>query len=115
MLLTCHALAGWTPLRTTTSGIDYIDTEPWAVERHLRRVFTLTDLTRPDSDGDRSYRTLLEIDCSNTIYRSLSGVFYAGAMASGPGTGRTDSPSPWRQVQPGSAAAAVMKLVCAKP
>lgn len=115
VLLACNALAGWTPLRTTARGIDYIDTEPLAVERNLRRVSTLTDLARPDSDGDRAYRTLLEIDCNNTIYRSIESAFFAEPMASGKSTARTDSASPWRQAPDGSAAAAVMKLVCAKP
>ncbi len=115
LLLACHALAGWTPLRTTTGGVDYIDTNTVVPERHLRRVLTLTDLAHPDKDGDRSYRTLLEIDCKNTIYRSLASFFFAGPMASGAGTGRTDIPSPWRQVQADSATAAAMTLVCAAP
>ena len=106
------AQAGWTPVRTTSRSIDYVDLQSVVALGDLRRVWTLADLVRPDQDGDRSYRTLLEVDCRNTIYRSLEGVFYDASMAGGRATGRTDAPSPWRQVSLDSTVGAVMGLVC---
>jgi hypothetical protein len=110
-----QAAAGWTVVRTTVHGVDYVDRASVTADRHLRRVWTLGDLARPDKDGDRSYRSLLEFDCTSTIYRSLESVFYAQALAGGKPSGRTDVPSPWRQVPDDSAASAVMKMACAKP
>ena len=108
------AQGGWTAVRSTSRSIDYVDLQSVAAVGDLRRVWTLADLARSDQAGDRSYRTLVEVDCRSTIYRSLEGVFYDMSMAGGRATGRTDAPSPWRQVLPDSTVGAVMGLVCPK-
>jgi len=115
-LLVCSgtACADWAPVGGTSKTEDYIDLATVQVTGNLRRVWTLHNLLQPDSDGDRSYRSLLEYDCKNAIYRSLQGLFHSQPMAAGRMTGRTDAASPWRAVEAGSMSAAVMRLVCAR-
>ena len=107
------ARADWLALGGTVRSDDFIDPATLQSTGRMRRVWTLHNLRQADRDGDRSYRSLLEYDCQNLIYRSMESMFYAEPMARGHPSGRTDAPSPWRAVEPESISAAMQKLVCA--
>ena len=107
------ARADWVALGGTDRSDDFIDLATLQSTGLLRRVWTLHNLRQADRDGDRSYRSRLEYDCQNLIYRSMESMFYAEPMARGRPSGRTDAPSPWRTVEPGSISAAMQRLVCA--
>jgi hypothetical protein len=112
---TLPARADWVPIGASESSYEYLDLKTLRVNGDLRRIWVLDDLSAPDKDGDRSYRTLLEYDCRAERYRSLQGIFYAGSMATGRVTARTSQASVWRKVMEGTISATVMKAVCSRP
>ena len=107
------ARADWVALGGTAQSEAFVDPASMEATGRTRRVWTLHNLRVVDKDGDRSYRSLLEYDCQNLIYRSVETLFYAEAMARGRPSGRNGAPSPWRAVEQGSISAAMHKLVCA--
>ena len=107
------ARADWVALAGTSQSDAFIDPATVLTTGRIRRVWTLHNLRLADKDGDRSYRSLLEYDCQDLIYRSVETLFYADAMAQGRASGRNGAPSPWRAVEPESISAAMQKLVCA--
>ena len=104
--------ADWVALGGTSQSDAFIDPATVQTTGRIRRVWTLHNLRLADKDGDRSYRSLLEYDCQNLIYRSAETLFYADAMAQGRPSGRNGAPSPWRAVEDGSISAAMQRLVC---
>ena len=107
------ARADWVALGGTNQSDAFIDPTTVQTTGRIRRVWTLHNLRLADEDGDRSYRSLLEYDCQDLIYRSVETLFYANAMAQGRPSGRNGAPSPWRSVEDGSISAAMQRLVCA--
>ncbi len=107
------AHADWVTLGGTTQSDAFIDPATVEGTGRLRRVWTLHNLRAVDKDGDRSYRSLLEYDCQNRIYRSVETLFYPDAMARGRASGRNGAASPWRAVEEGSISAAMHTLLCA--
>lgn len=116
LLLSCALPlhAQWTPVDGSEKSYDYVDWQTLRAEGDLRRVWTLHDLLQRDKDGDMSYRNHLEYDCAGGRYRSLQSLFYAGSMATGRLTGRSEAPSPWRVVSPGTIGATVMRSACSR-
>ena len=108
-----QARADWLALGGSGQSDAFIDPATVQTTGRVRRVWSLHNLRLVDKDGDRSYRSLLEYDCQNLIYRSVETLFYAEAMAQGRPSGRNGAPSPWRAVEDGSISAAMQKLVCA--
>ena len=107
------ARADWVAFGGTNQSDAFIDPTTVQTTGRIRRVWTLHNLRLADEDGDRSYRSLLEYDCQDQIYRSVETLFYANAMAQGRPSGRNGAPSPWRALEDGSISAALQKLVCA--
>jgi len=114
LLVACSARADWAPIGGTEHSYEYVDMATLLVAGDLRRVWILDDLAQADKDGDMSYRTLLEYNCTTVKYRSLQSIFYAGSMATGAVTARSDKPSGWRPVQAGSISASVMRAACSR-
>lgn len=114
LLSAAPAWAGWTPVSGSEKTYDYIDLDTLRVDGPMRRVMTLSDRTEPDRDGDMSYRIFLEYNCARQTYRSLHSMFFSGAMATGPTTGKTDRASEWRPVIDGTISASVMKTICSR-
>jgi len=112
LLAAAGAGATWAPVAGTDTSYDYLDLSTLRVDGNLRRVWTLHDLAQPDTDGDRSYRSLLEFHCPESRYRNLQTLFFADAMGTGRMTGRSAQPGAWRAVQVESVAASVMQRVC---
>lgn len=108
------AQADWVALGGTSQSEAYLDPATVQSTGRVRRVWTLHNLRRADKDGDRSYRSLLEYDCQNRIYRSVETRFYSEYGARGRATGRNAAASPWRAVEQGSLSAAMLHLVCAQ-
>ena len=106
------ARADWVALGGTNQSDAFIDPTTVQTTGRIRRVWTLHNLRLADEDGDRSYRSLLEYDCQDQIYRSVETLFYADAMAQGRPSGRNGAPSPWRALEDGSISAAMQRLVC---
>lgn len=111
-LQVASARADWLALGGSAQADDFIDPASVRPNGNLRLVWTLRNLRVADKDGDRSFRSRLEYDCKNLIYRSTESFFYSEPMARGRPTGRTDTPSPWRAVEPDSISAVMQKLVC---
>ena len=97
----------------TAQSEAFVDPASIEATGRMRRLWTLHNLRVVDKDGDRSYRSLLEFDCQNLIYRSVETLFYPEYGASGRASGRNGASSPWRAVEQGSISAAMHKLVCA--
>jgi hypothetical protein len=107
--------AQWVPLSKGDSGaVFYVDRITVRTDGNLRRFWMLIDLEKATGSGDLSYLSFNELDCKEARNRSLEGASFRGQMASGEVSGRSDRPSEWRYVAPGTSTATIMEFVCGR-
>ena len=113
-LLWCSVgFAEWTLISTTT--IDdkfYIDKETLKKKDGNRYIWILADYNKPLSDGTKSSKQLLQIDCELDRFKMIDAITYKDQMGDGD-LNRLDISNPkWNWVTPESTWASITKKVC---
>ena len=105
--------AEWTEVSKGVSGDSfYIDYDIVKENNGYVYFLRLTDLLKPDSEGDLSYKFLLEVDCGNARkFRVLSASYYTQPMAGGKVT-EMNPHDEWYYPKPNSVSGIMTKRVC---
>jgi hypothetical protein len=92
-----------------------LDTETIQKDGTLRRAWTVCNYAVPNADGALSTRSLIEYDCAASRYRILMLSTHSECMAEGQALHVEAATSPWwRDISPGTVAAKLLGLVCAR-
>ena len=93
----------------------YIDLSSIRVTGHMRRVWTLADLSSRNQYGAQSQRSLVEVDCKEQRIRALTYAELAEPMGRGKvlRSENFDPPDRWFFAVPGSTGAHLVRTVCA--
>jgi hypothetical protein len=114
-LFSTGALAHWTKVIETQGTVQYVDLETIEKQGDYRRVMTVHDLKQRGSQGEMSFRRLLEFDCEKNQYRVLWIAGHSGSMAGGTVLGSGQSPNTtWNSISKGNAVEASLRLVCGR-
>jgi len=106
--------AEWTEVSKGVSGDTfYIDYDIVKENNGYVYFLRLTDLLKPDSEGDLSYKFLLEVDCGNARkFRVLSASYYTQPMASGSTSSSPKVPDEWIYPRPNGMDKALTNAAC---
>ena len=104
----------WTKFIESDSAVHYIDLTTLRINGDMRKVWELADLKTRHPDGEMSRRYLTEIDCKEERNRILGNSEHPQPMAGGASLISNQKPSEWAYIAPGTLAAIVLRLVCAK-
>lgn len=112
---TSPAWAEWVKVAETDRAIFYIDPATIRKEGNLRKAWEVHDFKTRQADGNMSDRLKNEYDCKNERNRLLAGSKHPESM----GGGRTifnqsEESTNWNHIPPGTAAATILKIVCAQ-
>jgi len=114
MLISSPVWATWEEVVTGVSGdVAYIDPATIKKEGSIRRVWGLTDLANPTSEGVLSRRYLREIDCKNERTRILTISAHSKSMGDGVTLGINPEVQSWSYIAPETVMAFIQKRVCA--
>jgi hypothetical protein len=108
------AWAAWTKVSDEDGIAYYIDPATVRNTGNLRTVRGLQDLSQNGFDGALSRRTLDEYDCVEKKTRPVSFSDHSGRMGSGQILRRSNPPVAWVDPPPGTHAAIILAMVCAK-
>lgn len=112
--LTAQAWAEWVVISKTAGGtIFYLDPQSLQKDGELRRISTLMNLKEKNKAGKQSARALEEYDCKAEQNRVLSFSDHSEPFAMGQTLVSDDSPTPWKNLAPGTLGQAILLLVCA--
>ena len=114
MIASTHVYAEWVEISKGEKATHYVDLESVKREGNLSSVWVLADLPKPDEDGIKSVRYLIEIDCGQARTRTISYVAYAGNMAQARVIARNRLDGGWKNIMPQSLGERQMKFTCAK-
>ena len=106
--------AEWTWVGEGVNGNTfYIDFDTVKENNGYVYYWDLEDLLKPDSEGDFSYKSLVEVECGTPRKRqSLSEIWYAQPMASGRPSGMHNVPGGRVTLSPDSVFEIVTNAVC---
>lgn len=105
--------AAWEEVVTGVSGdVAYIDPATIKKDGNIRRVWGLTDLANPTSEGILSRRYLREIDCKNERTRILTISGHSKAMGDGVTLGINAEVQSWNYIAPETVMSFIQKRVC---
>ena len=112
--LASPVFAGWTEVAESVNGSTfYIDYDTVKENNGYVYYWDLTDLLKPDSAGDLSYKSLNEVDCGiPRKYRILSDTYYTQPMASGSVNSSSNNASEWIYPSPSSVDETKINAVC---
>ena len=117
-LLLFAAAPAWaelTEIATRDEQTLLLDTTTIQKDGDLRRAWTVCNYAVPNADGALSTRSLMEYDCAASRYRILILSTHPECMAEGQPLHVEAAASPWwRDIPPGTVAAKLLSLVCAK-
>ena len=104
--------ADWTKVDESEIGNHYVDFDKIRKQNGFVYFWTLFDLSKPDPDGDLSYKNYKQGDCKLFRFKSLSFSFHKEPM--GGGTGKTGNPKnpEWNYPSPSSGDKKTLTLVC---
>ena len=111
------SFADWTELDKNDIGdTNYVDYERIRKVDGFVYFWTLSDLLKPDKDGDLSYKHYRQGDCKLFRFKVLSASYHKEPM--GVGTGETP-PVPkehkdWKYPPPNSSMEIILKSVCSR-
>jgi len=106
--------AGWTKVSENAKG-DTFYVDFGRIRKHDGYVYfwKLSDLFKPDKDGDLSIKSYNQVDCKLFRYKRLSYSFHNEPM--GGGTGKPYTPTDkWIYPSPDSANEAILKSICSR-
>jgi hypothetical protein len=110
----------WTPIATSVDGtVSNLDLATLRKEGDIRRVWVLENFSEKkpsmflsDSSGVFSIRYRMEYDCKNERHKTLSYTFFTEKEAKGTVSSKSDLPSNWVDIAPGTAAWKLMETAC---
>ena len=114
LLSVTPAWADWAKVSEEDGIAFFIDPSTVRKFGNLRRVGGLQDLTQNGFDGALSRRTLEEYDCVEMKTRIVSFSDHSGQMGSGEILRWFKQPVAWAYISPGTRAAAILAIVCAR-
>ena len=74
----------------------------------------MTDLLKPDMDGDLSYKSYNQSDCKLFRIKSLSISLHKEPMGGGTGKSFTYNDNDWKYPTPNSSVEQIQKIVCSR-
>jgi len=101
----------WVSYGESEIGVHYYDRASVRATGERKRVWRLIERREALSNGIRSGKALIEIDCREGTYRYLKTMHYAGSMGRGRFIGGSGQ-QPREFVAPGTMAAQLSKAVC---
>lgn len=106
--------AEWSPFSIAPDSSEiFVDHATIRSNGQMRRVWMMANLAKPDKDGDRSFTSLMEVNCGDEQYRQLQYTYYKGPKGSGDLSVNSKS-GDWAYVTPGTFGAQLMKFLCSK-
>ena len=112
LMFASPAYADWEEIGESDSGTYYVDFDRIRKNGEYVYYWDLSDLLKPDEDGDLSYKVYNQGDCGMFRRKTLSYSFHKQPM--GEGIGKTVSPpnSEWHYPPPKSMGEEILKRVC---
>ena len=113
VLFSSTSFAEWTEVVKDVDGNTYyVDYE--RIKKHDGYVYFwyLSDLLKPDSKGDLSYKSYNQGDCNLFRYKIVSDFFYKESMGQGTPVSNNVPDKNWRYPPPGSSMETILKRVC---
>ena len=117
MAFSCSVWAEWVLVtKSEARGVFfYIDPASIRREGNLRKFWQLADFKERNKSLDKSYRSKIELDCKEEIFRVSSITIFSESMLKGNITNSFNYPnSEWENIAPGTLDADTMEYVCAK-
>lgn len=112
LMISSSSFADWTKVHESETGNHYVDFDKIKKQVDFVYYWTLFDLSKPDPDGDLSYKNYKQGDCKLFRFRSLSFSFHKEPMGGGIGvTGNPENPE-WNYPSLNSGDKMTLKLVC---
>ena len=113
-LLSTPVLGEWTKVGESVKGTVYVDFE--RIRKHGGYVYYwyLTDLLKPDKDGDLSAKIYRQGDCKLFRHKILSGSYHKEPMGGGTGITNNDPDKNWTYPSPNSSNETILKSVCSR-
>jgi hypothetical protein len=110
----------WTPIATSVDGtVSNLDLSTLRKEADIRRVWVLENFAEKkpsmflsDTSGVFSIRYRMEYDCKNERQKTLSYTFFTEKDAKGIVSSKSDNPTIWVDVPPGTAGWKLMETAC---
>ena len=104
----------WRKYSSSTQGDRYFDVRSVRAIGHMRRVWTVLDLSKRGPIGELSLRSLNEVDCKEQRARMLALTTFSESMARGDvlfsASGSTSEP--WEFLAPGTVGEDLLQAVC---
>ena len=111
-ILSTSVYAEWEMLGESSDGsVYYVDFD--RIKKHDGFIYYwwLTDLSKPDKDGDLSYKSYNQADCNIFRIKQLSGSYHKTQMGLGRGQ-VLKFPDEWKYPAPGSSIETILNEVC---
>ena len=105
----------WTKVGSSANGNTfYVDYK--RIRKHGGYVYwwDLTDLLKPDKDGDWSYKIYNQGDCRLFRYKRLNFHYHKGQMAGGTHVALNLPDKNWKYPSPNSSSQDILKQVCSR-
>ena len=112
LMFASPAYADWEEIGESDSGTYYVDFDRIRKNGEYVYYWDLSDLLKPDEDGDLSGKVYNQGDCKVLRYKRLSYSFHKQPM--GEGSGNADSPPnpEWMYPPPNTPIEIMLKRVC---
>ena len=115
LMFSSASSAEWTEVAEGVSGTkSYVDLDRIRKNDGYVYVWVLTDLLKPDEDGDWSWKVYNKVDCKALRFKVLSSFFYRQSMGGGEGRTENTNHSGWFYPPPDSAIEIIVNRVCAQ-
>ena len=112
-IVSTSVYAEWEPLwKNSVGNVYYVDFD--RIKKHDGFIYYwwLTDLLKPDKDGDLSYKSYNQGDCNVFRVKQLVGSYYKVPMGEGKGQVFKFTADEWWYPEPGSGKEAILNEVC---
>jgi len=113
LLISFNSFGDWKWIGDNANSNDYyIDFEKIKKVDGYKYYWFLTDLLKPDKDGDFSYVSYVQGDCKLSRYMNLSEFYYKQPMGEGKVTTNTPENPKWSYPPPDSMNEYLLEQVC---
>ena len=115
VMFSSTSFADWTRVGENVTGDSfYVDFE--RIRKHEGYVYywDLSNLLKPDKDGDLSYKKYSQGDCKLFRVKGLTEVYYKQEMGRGNGKTNTSKNPQWKYPIPNSVLETILKAVCSR-
>ena len=113
LLISFNSFGEWVKVTESVTGkTHYVDTD--TIKEHNGYVYwwDLTDLPKPDKDGDMSWKVYKQGDCGVNRFKYLSYMFYKQPMGEGSGEPLKPNNTEWNYLPPGTVDKIKLDYVC---